>query len=98
MKNPRLTLGKIIRQFKARASKTIHDAGLLDFTWQRSFYDRIVRDEDELNRIREYILSNPTQWSMDKINLDRHDGWKDWEGGSSTQVATRRDLFFASSF
>ena len=27
--------------------------------WQRNYFDRIIRDEDELNRIREYILYNP---------------------------------------
>jgi putative transposase len=33
--------------------------------WQRDFYDRIIRNEDELNKIREYIRTNPLQWSSD---------------------------------
>ena len=31
--------------------------------WQRGYYDRIIRNRDELNRIREYIVSNPSNWS-----------------------------------
>ena len=27
--------------------------------WQREYYDHIIRDEDELNRVAEYILGNP---------------------------------------
>ncbi len=30
--------------------------------WQRNYYEHIIRNEDELNRIREYILNNPLQW------------------------------------
>jgi len=34
--------------------------------WQRNYYDRIVRDEDELHRIREYIAANPACWAEDE--------------------------------
>ena len=33
--------------------------------WQRDFYDHIIRNEDELNKIREYIRTNPLQWDTD---------------------------------
>ena len=33
--------------------------------WQRSFHDRIVRDRDELDRIRRYIVNNPARWEED---------------------------------
>jgi REP element-mobilizing transposase RayT len=32
--------------------------------WQRGFFDRVIRDEEELNRLREYILQNPMRWSL----------------------------------
>jgi len=35
--------------------------------WQRNYYEHIVRDENELNRIREYIVNNPTQWPSDRL-------------------------------
>jgi hypothetical protein len=34
--------------------------------WQRNFYDHIIRLENELNRIREYIRYNPMQWEEDE--------------------------------
>lgn len=54
-------LGSIIRGFKVGVKKwTIMNKK--KFIWQPRFHDRIIRDEDELYRIREYILLNPEQW------------------------------------
>jgi len=36
--------------------------------WQRNYYEHIVRNPDELDRIREYIVTNPLRWQMDKEN------------------------------
>jgi len=38
--------------------------------WQRNYYEHIIRDENELNRIREYIINNPAQWEFDRENPD----------------------------
>lgn len=38
--------------------------------WQRNYYEHIVRNENELNRIREYIVNNPMQWEFDRENPD----------------------------
>jgi len=27
--------------------------------WQRNYFDRIIRDGEELNRVRKYIIENP---------------------------------------
>ena len=32
--------------------------------WQRTYYDHVIRDEDELRRVRQYILANPTKWAF----------------------------------
>lgn len=72
MKNPKQTLGKIIRHFKAKATKKIHDAGYTGFGWQGRFYDHIVRDEQDLERLREFIRSNPLIWSLDEQNPVKH--------------------------
>jgi len=50
--------------------------------WQRSFYDHVIRNEESLNRIREYIATNPLRWDLDRENLqatgkDDFDGWLD---------------------
>jgi putative transposase len=36
--------------------------------WQRNYYEHVVRGENELHRIREYIANNPLQWEMDREN------------------------------
>ena len=36
--------------------------------WQRSFYDHVIRNEEGLNRIREYIRNNPLKWAFDRYN------------------------------
>jgi putative transposase len=39
--------------------------------WQRNYYERIIRNEDELNRIRQYIVNNPKKWGFDRENPGR---------------------------
>jgi REP element-mobilizing transposase RayT len=36
--------------------------------WQRNYYERIIRNDDELARARRYIEVNPLQWHLDKEN------------------------------
>jgi REP element-mobilizing transposase RayT len=36
--------------------------------WQRNYYEHVIRDEDDLNRIRQYIMENPLQWAEDEEN------------------------------
>ena len=38
--------------------------------WQSRFYDHIIRDDNELYRIRKYIMDNPANWHIHPlINL-----------------------------
>ena len=41
-----------------------------DFAWQSRFYDRIIRNEDELYRIERYIVDNPLNWEKDRNNSE----------------------------
>jgi len=36
--------------------------------WQRSFYEHIVRNERDLDAVREYIFNNPAKWAADREN------------------------------
>jgi len=36
--------------------------------WQRNYYDHIIRNEKELNKIREYIINNQLEWELDEEN------------------------------
>jgi hypothetical protein len=63
------TLGLIMRAFKSISAlyvnRQLARSGSL---WQRNYYERIIRDEAELQRIREYIETNPALWSDDSEN------------------------------
>lgn len=52
-------LGVIIQQFKRACTHRIHQTGVSDFAWQSRFYDHIVRNEKDLERIQHYIRENP---------------------------------------
>ncbi len=38
--------------------------------WQRNYYERIIRNDEELNHIRQYIRDNPKNWHQDPENID----------------------------
>jgi hypothetical protein len=63
-----LPLYRIIGAFKTTSSKFIHQNGMMDFAWQKSFHDRVIRNEDELSNKRNYIISNPAKWAEDRNN------------------------------
>ena len=61
------TLGEIIRTFKGLATSRIHSEGKPDFAWQASFYEHIIRNDDDLDRIRHSIVNNPARWAEDRL-------------------------------
>jgi REP element-mobilizing transposase RayT len=64
------TLGEIMRAFKSIAAIEINrilDRGGMP-VWHRNYFERIIRDERELNNIREYISTNPARWAEDPEN------------------------------
>ncbi|MBM3325134.1 MAG: hypothetical protein FJY66_05655 [Calditrichaeota bacterium] len=67
------TLADVIRSFKKFSANEINKRrGTTGQPfWQRSYYERVVRNEEELQRIRQYIQDNPVQWELDKENPDR---------------------------
>ena len=36
--------------------------------WQRNYYEHVIRNDDELDRIRQYIVGNPVKWEQDEEN------------------------------
>lgn len=36
--------------------------------WQRNYYERVIRDDSELNRLRRYIVENPLHWELDRYH------------------------------
>ncbi|TAK32134.1 MAG: hypothetical protein EPO21_16035 [Chloroflexota bacterium] len=62
------TLGEVVRAFKAATTRAIRVAGYAGFGWQRNYYEHVVRDEADLDRVREYIANNPARWAEDEEN------------------------------
>ncbi len=64
-------LSSVLRGYKA-AVKTEAIIRKIDFSWQPRFHDRIIRNEEEYERIKNYILNNPIKWDSDTDNLLMH--------------------------
>jgi hypothetical protein len=47
---------------------SLHAASLQNFAWQTRFNDRIIRNQDEMNRIAKYIENNVANWETDELN------------------------------
>ena len=70
------SLGAIISGFKAASTRSINEIGRIRGSskgvsiWQRNYYEHVIRDERELDIIREYIVNNPAKWMFDRENPD----------------------------
>ncbi len=64
------TLGLIMRAFKSISAVACNrELVRADVPfWQRNYYEHIIRDADDLNRIRQYIADNPARWAEDPEN------------------------------
>lgn len=69
-------LGSIVGAFKSMTThayiKGVTDFGWPGFEkrlWQRNYWEYIIRDEDDLNRVRVYIERNPICWVSDQLYL-----------------------------
>ncbi len=61
-------LPEIVRGFKTFSSRRINEGNPPSrFQWQKSYYDRIIRDDNELERIRIYIKNNPVSQHANTI-------------------------------
>ncbi len=65
-KPTRGSLPTIIRSFKSVVSKQINEIWdePRSHVWQRNYYEHIIRDDNELNRIRQYIMDNPAKLKL----------------------------------
>ena len=67
---PARSLGSFVAGYKAAATRRIN---VIRGTpghpvWQRNYYERVIRGDAELNRIRQYIADNPASWEEDIEN------------------------------
>ncbi|MEX0968766.1 MAG: hypothetical protein WD077_16150 [Bacteroidia bacterium] len=63
-------ISRIVRWYKGRCSFEMRKT-CPDFAWQSRFHDRIIRNDEEYQRISDYIITNPQYWDWDKFNSDK---------------------------
>lgn len=57
----------IIQQFKSSVKRWCNKNGHEYFQWQSRFHDHIIRDAESYERIKNYIINNPTNWNADSL-------------------------------
>lgn len=69
------SLGRVVQGFKSITTHEyivgVKEQGWTAFPgrlWQRNYYEHVVRGEDDLRRIRQYIADNPQGWALDREN------------------------------
>jgi len=74
---PAGSIGRIVQAFKSVTThqyiRGVRDCGWPPFPgklWQRNYYEHIVRDEEEWQRIHDYIAANPINWALDRENRE----------------------------
>ena len=60
------SLPAVIRSYKSAVSKTVHLTDP-DFSWQPRYYDHLIRSDQAMLRIKQYIINNPDKW--DNVSL-----------------------------
>jgi REP element-mobilizing transposase RayT len=65
---PTMTVGQIMGYFKYQTTKSINvlQNNEISKVWQRGYYDHIIRNEAEYQKIWEYVDTNPLKWELDK--------------------------------
>ena len=74
-----MKLANVVHRFKSlTTAKYRHGVTQLGWKpfpnrlWQRNYYEKIIRDEDSLNKIHEYILNNPLVWESEPTHLQKY--------------------------
>jgi REP element-mobilizing transposase RayT len=67
------SVGSFIGGFKPIVTKSVNELCNTPGVklWQRNYYEHVIRNDDDMTRIRQYILNNPARWSEDENNPDR---------------------------
>ncbi|MBU0530990.1 transposase [Patescibacteria group bacterium] len=70
------SLSSCIAGYKSATTKRInvHRNTPKQPVWQRNYYEHVIRDETDLDRVREYIRLNPGQWEYDRENPENNVG------------------------
>lgn len=62
-------LAAVLRGYKSSVTKDSKKNNI-PFEWQPRYYDRVIRNENELQNIRNYIVNNPDNWLANNGNME----------------------------
>ena len=67
-------LSEVVRGFKTFSARRINQLRnrVGQPVWQRDYYDHVIRNEQTLTAVREYILNNPAKWAEDRENPNNY--------------------------
>jgi len=65
------SLPRIMQAFKSLSTARVKERSSIQRVWQRGYFDRIVRNEMELNAFRKYIRNNPIAAEIEARSLGR---------------------------
>jgi len=70
LRSPSRNLGAMVRGFKGSASRRINEICSTPgaAVWQRNYYEHVIRNDDDYNRIAEYVANNPQRWMEDALH------------------------------
>lgn len=73
----RKSLGRLIGAFKTVSTKKINILRDAPGTplWQRNYYEHIIRNQNAMDKIRQYIINNPVSWSIDQLHPNNPSKW-----------------------
>jgi REP element-mobilizing transposase RayT len=71
-RSPSHNVGAIVRGFKAATTSRVRklEKGTTKL-WQREYFDHVIRNDQDMARIREYILNNALRWELDRFFLEQ---------------------------
>ena len=74
LSSPANTFGAVIIGYKGTVTKKNNELRNTpsDSVWQRNYFDRIIRNENEYNRVCEYIYYNPLKWEIVNNNPENY--------------------------
>ncbi|MBI1929542.1 transposase [Candidatus Poribacteria bacterium] len=73
----RPTLGQVVAYFKYQSTKNINQRRGVPGSrlWQRNYYEHVIRDDTDLQQLREYVMYNPLKWELDQLHPNNPSKW-----------------------
>lgn len=70
-------LPEILRGFKTFSARRLNRMRRTSGVpvWQRNYYEHIIRNEESLDKVREYIINNPLTWELDQLHPNNPSKW-----------------------